>query len=789
MNEPGPLLFNPTRASTEELEQTFVGREDLLQQLHNDLVADAAGPSVRHFQLVGPRGSGKSHLTELLARRIESSGAWAVVRLPEEQYRIAGLADLLEQVWVRLGGERAPFEGERDPGRVEELAVDAIRRWREAEDRPVLVVLENLSTFFERKLRGRRDQARLRSLLQKDPLFTLLATSTSYLGAAANHDAPFYDFFQVRTLEELSRDEVRRLVELRAEWDEERELLDHLDQLRPRLDAVYHLSGGNPRLALALYAVLRRGVSEKLHRQVLQLLDEVTPYYQARLRDVSAQMERVLTEMALAEGPLTPSEIARRCRMATNQVTANVSKLVDERFVRPGGRPDRRRRYYELTDRLFRLWLQMREDPRSGGKLRFLVEFYQRWDAGYPEEWRERVEGASRDLWLDLAEHRNPEVADRMRTLDYMIEAGDGSLADVACDAIESVYIDLPSATRSAARRGLLVRERSGTYSSPYKSWAQFVVLLDENRAGEAVLRLLEGLSGTGGIPTRYWDAVAWGCDVTGDYEIGLEVVERGLAEHPRHLPLRAMGCILALEAGDDAKAESFFVDCMQGVDSLVGSLDIGQWCLRLFRHRRPTWADRVLSVVPDESVVRAVRFVTEARQSGPHYADRFAALEFDASSWTARSPSWFKALCAIVLTARGDSSKAIRAWLSLDARRVGFHAGPLGADVAETLIRFSVSQTVLSADMVQWLRINVSGPPLEAAFSRTVVDLVGEESGLAEPSMRVYSQLREQAVLGRDLEPWATALRILDCPNKTRALAALHPEEREAVQLLLGDD
>src|SRR5262249_22512452 len=153
----------------------------------------------------------------------------------------------------------------------------------------------------------------------RDPIVTLVATATSYVDAVAEHNAPFYDFFQVRTLEDLRRDEVSRLVEARARWDEEKELLGKADEVKGRIEAVYHLSGGNPRLVLELYGVLRRGVTAELYSQVLSLLDKVTPYYQARLRDISPQMVHVVTEMAIAEGPLTPAVLATRCRLSTSQ--------------------------------------------------------------------------------------------------------------------------------------------------------------------------------------------------------------------------------------------------------------------------------------------------------------------------------------------------------------------------------------------------------------------------------------------------------------------------------------
>jgi replication-associated recombination protein RarA len=305
MSTSQPLLFNPSRVSLEELEETFVGRWALLRQMETDLLDDAKKNINRHWLLIGPRGSGKSHLTELLARRLGRDHNWPVVRLPEEQYQVADLAQLLEQIVIRLEQlSTSPFSG-RSSRDVQELALDRIRTFKTKRGTHIVVILENLTKFFQRKLNRQSEQKRLREILSRDAPFVLLTTATSFVEATLQESAPFYDFFHVLTLDDLSQEEVASLIEARAKWDREETLLSSPDLVRSRVEAVYHFSGGNPRLVLDLYSILRRGITDDLHQQLLKLLDEVTPYYQARLDDITPQMERVLSEMALAEQRLT----------------------------------------------------------------------------------------------------------------------------------------------------------------------------------------------------------------------------------------------------------------------------------------------------------------------------------------------------------------------------------------------------------------------------------------------------------------------------------------------------
>ncbi len=419
----GPLLYNPTRAELGELDAMLVGRRVQVDKLLGDLLADAGRSTRRHWQIIGPRGSGKSHITQLVALRLQRDHRWMVARLSEEQYLVNSLGDLLEQIVVRLEEvDESPLADVKAED-LEDRAIDRIRAWRKQHGKPILVVVENLRHLFERKVRDRREQARLRELLGRDAPFVLVATSTSFVDATTNHDAPLYDFFQTIVLDDLSVDEVSELILVRARWDGETALLEKSDRLRNRVRAMYHFSGGNPRLVIALYGVLRSGVTDELYQELLELLDAVTPYYQARLQDVAPQAERVLAEMALAGKRLTPSVIAKRCRMPTNQVTALVSKLETERFIAPTGRPDGRSRYYDLTDRLFRIWMQMREDRTARQRLRFLSAFYQRWYAGRAEDVDDAMKKVSGLLWTDVHEAATQRIREQLRTLDYLREA------------------------------------------------------------------------------------------------------------------------------------------------------------------------------------------------------------------------------------------------------------------------------------------------------------------------------------------------------------------------------
>ena len=796
MSQRAPLLFNPSRASFEELEKTFVGRWPQLEAFERDLLADGAGPSTRHWLLIGPRGSGKSHFTELLSRRLRQNHGWGVARLPEEHYQVASVAELLEQIIIRLEGLKAsPFAQERDPRRVEELAIDRLRAWRQKHGKPCLVVLENLGQFLDRKLTARRDQSRLREVLMQEPPFILLATATSYVEATVEHSAPFYDFFQISTLDELSREEVFGLVQARAQWDQDENLLGRMEQVRLRLEAIFHFSGGNPRLVLALYGVLRHGVTEDLHTQLLELLDEVTPYYQARLNDVSPQMVRILTEMALAEGPLTPSEIGRRTRLTTPQVTANITKLGDERFVRPGGRPeDQRSRYYELTDRLFRLWMQMREGEPIRQRLRFLTEFFQHW---YDSNWDELghdVVRISNAFWRELDNENRGRCQDLLRTLDYLSEAfpdeHDTLLVRQLDRASPSAVYDSRLIAKLEEMRGNLeqIEQRtaigyvlSGLYYNNHRLQDALAVVgeaIDQDaNAGHWVwIRYLDLLSELNGSSFAYDEAM------------------KAMEQNPARQGLHEMLSVLASSLGRTEAAIQHletYISYVQCPNCLGSAL-----LLRIVFHLQAgeiQEADRTLQQQEiefchyDPSVVHFLRLCVKMAQGRSVSKDQV----LDTIGSIGRSkylPSWVMQAAAYVLVRRdATTSKPFNPIKrNQDFGWAGAHALLLRS-VLKTLVRSRARGKPLAAELEAWLSDTGSHAEVLAKAFRIHMPRLARVPSLRPHVLECYRRLREGGVLTEDIPPYSTALTVQEALSAERALSALHPEMREAVALLLG--
>jgi hypothetical protein len=799
------LLFNPTQASTEELEATFIGRHALVEGLEENLIADQESRTPRHWQVIAPRGSGKSHLTELLARRMRTRHGWRIARLPEENYKVTNLGELLEQIGIRSESipERSPFGGDMDDIQLQDRVLDILHQFRLRSQQPLLVVVENLASLFDRQLKTTHCQARLRDILTNNPPFILVSTSTSQAEAIANHSAPLYEFFQTIFLDDLSQSETTDLVRARAHWENNSSLLANFEQVKGRVEAIYHLSGGNPRLALALYRVVQQGVTTELHEQILKLLDEVTPYYQARLNDIPPQAARVLTEMAVAETAITPSEIARRCRIPTNHVTAQISKLLNERLVIQGGRPDARSRFYEFKDRLLRIWIQMRESTGSMKRLRFLAEFFERWYAGRADELEEDTRRAVSDLWTYLATGDDRQCVDRLKTISYLADITPGFdhssvLRAMSSHVGESSPADVRTHVTALLRRlenTADLREREALVFL----LAECYVALNAEEEGRGYLgALIDEGSRSEAIAARYGSALL----AAKEFDVALTFGRDWMRNYPKHLSVIEPLSIAACSTG--RYDESFDL--------------LGIWTgLNLCGHCREKVLRRMINALLLQHADETLKL---------KFWNRFVSSEYSADATPAQIGAALEVLAEPRLSKIRASTfvEALRAWKPLDkappwllgksvcglAHRPSYALptldvisaiavripGPLGQAVVDHLVEVvarlrrlrhekeDAEKAYLTA--ISLIRRRTTPDSLAIAFRLNAPGIVKDSPVAIKELIQLYEEWLEEGLLVEPITPYSETVAVLNAAEPPKALQALHPETRDAVSLLL---
>lgn len=377
--------FTPSLLPSDALEALFVQKEDLAERIVTLTCDSVATEAKYHFLLVGPRGIGKTHTVSLIYHRVKAKypnqDRLLIAWLREDSWGIASFLDLLIQILQTVQKEY----GDEDLRlRTEELFQLAPKQAEQAASallaeyvgtRTLFLIVENLDGLFDGL--GEMGQKRLRAYLQENPFCTILATSPSLFNGVSLQTSPFYGFFTTHHLMEFDFDHALDFLTKIARYKKDRSLTAFLrtPQGRARVRAVHHLAGGNPRVYTIFAQFLNRSSMEKLVEPFMQAMDDLTPYYQARMTLLSAQQRKIVELLCDRRGAITVKEISQRC-FITHQTASGQLKLLREmRYV--NATPIGRESYYELNEPLMRICLEVKK--HRGEPLRLFVEFLRCW--------------------------------------------------------------------------------------------------------------------------------------------------------------------------------------------------------------------------------------------------------------------------------------------------------------------------------------------------------------------------------------------------------------------------
>ena len=436
MPEPVPRsnigLYRSGVTSPERLRHTSVAREHLLDNAIESLRGSVGRKSKNHLLFIGPRGIGKTHLLSCIEDAVQANDALGasvvVVRFPEESNRTLSFADFLigmcgilkealedEPQWTELF---AKVQTEEDDAKIADTLVPAIREQNRRHGRTLLVMLENLGEVLTRQIRDKNDVAALRKFLMADNGCLLLATAPLHFDGITDVRQPFYDFFDIQILENLSFEETVEVIRLNLEWDKRKDLLDTLEDMRPRLQSLYRMTGGNPRLTMMLYELIAHESVTGVQEQFQLLLDRISPFYQGRLNDLPPGQRALLECLAsMRDREKTPAAIAARMRMSQQETSSLLKRLTDAHYLRAARHPrDRRSRLYTIREGFFDIWLAMNLSRGARRRMPFLVDFFSLF---YPSI--EAREEKRRQLRAKLLEEGSRDAG---KALDYLSEVG-----------------------------------------------------------------------------------------------------------------------------------------------------------------------------------------------------------------------------------------------------------------------------------------------------------------------------------------------------------------------------
>lgn len=383
--------YNPRKKSAEQLENSLVGadRHAILSELLTELnLKDDESPK-QHWMIVGARGMGKSHLLTLLHHKVCAdktlSKLWLPVLFPEEIRMAGNLARFLERAVTEISHdlERAanPIAPELKEKIVRIRTIRADERvdylfsvitWvRHAANRHILLIAENLQQLLGKKI-SLIDQKKLRAYLQSEDALLLIGSATTIFDALHDHSHPFYHFFHIRRLNELSYEDIKTLVtNLLTGYGKEEQARIILAN-EARLKVLHTFTGGNPRMAVFLSDILKTDINEEMIDIMDRILDELTPYFEAIINDTPDYLQEIINTLAAYEPAQSPKEIAEHLEMEQATVRNYLKQAKESGYVHIAFSKGKSN-FYCLNEYLYRTWFQMR-DSSHREEMRWLME-------------------------------------------------------------------------------------------------------------------------------------------------------------------------------------------------------------------------------------------------------------------------------------------------------------------------------------------------------------------------------------------------------------------------------
>ena len=384
--------YNPGFLTDEQVIESFCVRTNEFESITESL-RENTGNSNPHTIVIGPRGSGKTHLLMRIAAEVRRNAvlnAYFPIIFPEESYEVSTCGELWLECLHHLA-QQAPSDernnlelthndlrNETNDQVLAERCIGALLDFADRHQKRLLLVVENLNMLFD-DIGEPEVGWRLRKTLQTEPRIMLLASATSRFDEIDDSQRAMYDLFRVVSLCPLVTDECMNL------WQAVSGLPTTLQSIRP----LEILTGGNPRL-ITIIATFGAGRSfQELMDNLLDLVDDHTEYFKSHLEHLPPQERRVYLALARLWKPATTKEVADLARVNTNQCSALLKRLADRGAVTIEGGTPRRREYY-LTERLYNIYYLLRRGSGTQRVVEALIDFMVSWYS--PDELLDIVE-------------------------------------------------------------------------------------------------------------------------------------------------------------------------------------------------------------------------------------------------------------------------------------------------------------------------------------------------------------------------------------------------------------
>ncbi|NOY71631.1 MAG: AAA family ATPase [Gammaproteobacteria bacterium] len=489
-------LFTPSRSRPEDLEVIFVQRHGILADAVERVKESATTGNKHHLLFVGPRGTGKTHLVTLLVHRLDKDvsldNKLRIAWLNEDETSTT-LLEFLQRIYLALNKRHEDEFDKKSFDAIFDFQPEEAKRYiiqlllEKLQEYTLLVIVENIDTLFEEL--GKSGQQDLRAFIQENPVFSFVSTAQKIIDDISKRKNTFFGFFQTEQLKNLSIHEATELLRKISIINNQQDLASFLqsDTGRSRILALYHISGGNHRIYIALSKFITHDSINMLVDLFAKMIDKMTPYYQERIRWLAPQQRKIIEYLCACERPVPVKAIAKRLFATHQSISSQLNDLRKKGYVQANQRG--RESLYEIAEPLMRICVEVKEN-QTNDPLRILIDFLRIWYDGRELSMRLqecnsmsveqaylksaidknlmhgnlRVQLMAAEFRAEISDNQNSQSDVRI-TVDVVVEAllyrgiAHGKLGESEKEIADySVVIDLADASADAVAEALISR-------------------------------------------------------------------------------------------------------------------------------------------------------------------------------------------------------------------------------------------------------------------------------------------------------------------------------------------
>ncbi|MCI0511777.1 hypothetical protein L0128_01020 [candidate division KSB1 bacterium] len=382
-----PKIYNPANQTPQELIDNFVVRNELFQEIFEDIRQSKMTHPEQHYIIQGIRGQGKTTMLLRIAYEIEKDVELRKQLIPivfnEEQYNISRLFKLWETVAEYLDemGEikglydaMQQFEKEAD---FEERCFQTLETALKKHQKKAILFIDNIDEMLTKF--SKREHQRLREVFQESAELRIIGASSVSLEFHYDYGKPFYQFFRMPQLRGLDTEETKTLLLKLGEYYKMNRVQEIVANQPGRIEALRRMTGGVIRTIILLHEIFVDDTNGNAFLDLEKILDSVTPLYKHRMDKLSAQQQEIIDFIALSWDAVSAKEIALKTKLESKAVSAQIKQL-ERYYIIEKEKTDTKNYLYRIHERFFNIWYLMRLGRKwDARRVRFLVEFLQIW--------------------------------------------------------------------------------------------------------------------------------------------------------------------------------------------------------------------------------------------------------------------------------------------------------------------------------------------------------------------------------------------------------------------------